>query len=52
MIAGNLKAIVPLMREKFSLQYEEIGGISRERYRKISTEPLLEKRIFGILSAS
>lgn len=36
LVRGNIKAIIPLMREKFFLEYEEIGIISKEKYRKVS----------------
>ena len=34
LISGNIKAMIPLIREKFALEYEEIGTISKEKYRK------------------
>jgi len=34
MIQGNLKAMIPLMREKFTLHCEESNGIMKERYKK------------------
>ena len=51
LISGNIKAMIPLIREKFALEYEEIGTISKERYKKVSQISLKEKRIFGILTA-
>lgn len=35
MIKGNVKAMVPLMREKFTLVYEEIGTVTKEKYKKV-----------------
>lgn len=43
--------MVPLMREKFHLLYEQIGIDKKEKYKRISILPLREKRIFGILTA-
>ena len=51
LIKGNVKAIVPIMREKFALEYEEIGTETKEKYTKMVETPLKEKRIFGILTA-
>lgn len=39
------------MREKFTLEQEEIDNLVRDRYKRIRTEPLREKRIFGIATA-
>jgi len=39
------------MREKFSLEYEEIGNESKEKYKKVQQAPIKEKRVFGILTA-
>jgi hypothetical protein len=50
-IQGNIKAMVPFMREKFALEYVEVGGIPRPRYKRISQQSLHEKRIFGIMTA-
>ena len=48
---GNIKAMIPLMREKFALHHEEIGSeITKNKYRKVETLKLSEKRIFGILT--
>ena len=33
-ISGNIKAMIPLMREQFRLEYEEIGNVSKEKYVK------------------
>lgn len=49
-VKGNIKAIIPLMREKFALHYEDNGGVSKEKYRRVETQKLNEKRIFGILT--
>ena len=51
MMKGNVKAMIPLMREKFTLLYEEIGSITKEKYKKVSSAPLREKRIFGLMTA-
>lgn len=48
---GNVKAMIPLMREKFTLLYEEIGSVTKEKYKKIGSSTLREKRIFGIMTA-
>ena len=50
-IRGNIKAIIPLMREKFTLEYEKIGEVQKDRYKRDGVEPLREKRIFGIMTA-
>ena len=50
-ISGNIKAMIPLIREKFELDYEEIGTIQKEKYMKIDQITMSEKRIFGILTA-
>ena len=51
---GNIKAMIPLMREKFSAHYEDNGSASydskQNKYRKVETLKLSEKRIFGILT--
>lgn len=50
-MCGNLKAIIPLVREKFFLEQEEVAKDQfRDRYKKISCEAIYEKRIFGILT--
>jgi hypothetical protein len=51
LISGNIKAMIPLIREKFALEYEEIGTISKEKYRKADQINLQEKRVFGIMTA-
>jgi hypothetical protein len=51
MMKGNVKAMIPLMREKFTLLYEEIGSVTKEKYKKIGSSTLREKRIFGIMTA-
>lgn len=43
--------MIPLIREKFALEYEDIGIIQKEKYMKIDQIKLSEKRIFGILTA-
>ena len=43
--------MIPLMREKYALEYEVVGSISKQRYRKLDQISLKEKRIFGILTA-
>lgn len=48
---GNLKAIVPLMREKFIPENVKIGNVDKPRKRKMGSEPLREKRIFGLFTA-
>ena len=41
MVTGNIKAIVPIMREKYTLEYEESGtGITREKYRKTNEDSI------------
>jgi len=50
-MSGNIKAMIPLMREKFALEYEEIGNLSKEKYRKVAQISLKEKRVFGIMTA-
>lgn len=49
-VKGNIKAMVPLMREKFALHYEDNGGVTKEKYKRVETVKLSEKRIFGILT--
>lgn len=50
-IYGNIKAMIPIMREKYFLEYEEVGNIQRPRYKKIALDPIKEKRVFGIMTA-
>lgn len=49
-IFGNIKAMIPIMREKFFLEYEEVGQVQKPRYRKIAQETIKEKRVFGIMT--
>jgi hypothetical protein len=51
LISGNIKAIVPIMREKFKLEYDKEGSLAHQRYKKTNTSSIKEKRIFGILTA-
>lgn len=39
------------MREKFSLEYEMIDDIAKEKYKRGEIVKLREKRIFGIFTA-
>ena len=50
-IKGNVKAMVPILREKFALEYEEIGCETKQKYKKLVSNPIKEKRIFGIMTA-
>lgn len=50
-LKANVKALIPLMREKFTLEQEEIGLLVKDKYKLIETEPLREKRIFGVAVA-
>ena len=45
MVKGNVKALIPLMREKLVLE----GG-ETTRYRRGERVPIGEKRIFGVLT--
>jgi hypothetical protein len=51
MARGNVKAVVPIMREKFALEYEEVGTITKQKYKKTNQSMIKEKRIFGIMTA-
>lgn len=50
-VQGNIKAIVPIMRERYTLEYVEVGGLARPRYKRVGLQTIKEKRIFGIMTA-
>lgn len=43
--------MIPLCREKFELEYESIDKEIKSKYRRIDRHELMEKRIFGIVTA-
>lgn len=48
---GNIKVVLPFLREKFTVEQEKIDNMLKDRYRKCSQAPLKEKRIFGVMTA-
>lgn len=48
-VSGNIKAMVPLFREKLSC---DDTGLNLVHFKRGSLEPIQEKRIFGILTAN
>lgn len=50
LIYGNVKAIIPLCRER--LELEEIDDTGKTRYRRGHMEPLDERMCFGVLTKS
>jgi len=52
-IRGNVKAMIPLFRERLQLEYVQDPAGSNDlkpRYKRGTLEPLYEKKIFGILT--
>lgn len=51
-VSGNIKAIVPLFREKLTCDEAGKGSnINLVRFKRNKIDPISEKRIFGILTA-
>lgn len=51
-VSGNIKAIVPLFRERLTCDESGKGAnINLVRFKRDKIEPISEKRIFGILTA-
>ena len=48
-VSGNIKAIVPLFREKLS---SDDSGFNLTHFKRGPVNPIQEKRIFGILTAN
>ena len=51
MISGNIKAIVPLFREKLRCEDTPDSNPNLVKFQRGQLEPLYEKRIFGVLTA-
>ena len=51
MISGNIKAVIPLFREKLGCEDLPEQYITQFKFKRGKLEPLYEKRIFGILTA-
>jgi hypothetical protein len=50
-LIANVKAVVPILREKFMLVQDEIGGQVRDVYKKVNQNALDETLAFGIVTA-
>jgi len=51
-IYGTIKAMLPLLRESFVREQEEVSEVDiRDKFKKVSSRPIIEKRIFGIMTA-
>jgi len=50
-VSGNIKAIVPLFRERLSCDESSQSNVNLVRFKRGLIEPICEKRIFGILTA-
>ena len=48
-LKGNVKAIIPLCREKYHLEVEKIGNELKNKYKRISRDNIFEKRVFGLV---
>jgi hypothetical protein len=46
-ISGNVKALIPLMRERLILDYDESN---KARYMRGDKMPIVEDRIFGVMT--
>ena len=49
MIYGNVKAIIPLSREKLTLEFDEN---QKPKYKRGQMTPLRENLIFGVVTRS
>lgn len=51
LVSGNIKAIVPLFRERLSCDDASRVNANLLKFKRGQLEPISEKRIFGILTA-
>lgn len=51
-LKANVKAIVPLCREKYHLEVEKIGNELKNKYKRLSRDNSVEKRVFGVITAA